>query len=70
MDLIDDVSKDVRVCINYNDPSTKLVLKLLKDAGFNIRSIAASGVSQPRVITQSGTYEGMKQIRQLVISHC
>jgi hypothetical protein len=59
---------DANVCVNYDDPTTLTALELLRDAGFSVRSTAVSGLASPRVTVKSGTYYGLKQIRELVKS--
>jgi len=61
-----EASKDARVCVNCRDPDTRIVLELLRSAGFGVRSTSVSGLSSPRVTVESGTYTGLKQIRRLI----
>ncbi len=61
-----EITKDARACLNYDDPDSLIVLDLLRGAGYGVRSVFVEGLSKPRVIVKSGTYSGLKQIRQMI----
>lgn len=60
------VSRVARVSLNPKDSEGQWVLQSLRNAGFKVFSCYVEGLANPRVSTQSGTYEGLKAIRNLL----
>jgi hypothetical protein len=68
---LDDVSAneeeitEARVCVDYDNPQSRIVLDILKSNGFVVVSSAVSGLGEPIVTVKGVSYHGLQQVRRL-----
>ncbi len=54
-----------RLCLDYTDEASFIVIRILRDAGFRVSTTLVTGLIEPELMLGSRSYRGISAIRKV-----